>query len=178
MPLLIPLVSHGITLTEIPDRVALYLELGDCRNDCRGCHSPHLRRPVPRPTPLDEIEPLIESAVSKGANAIVVLGGTTNGIKDADLIPILKRLGTFLPVCLYSGRDDEERDITLAKSAHCAWLKTGSYQESLGGLASPRTNQRFYALEDKYIFDKFGMYLRTETTLHDRTKTFREKGAT
>lgn len=133
---------------------------------------------MPRPTPLDEIETLIESAVSKGANAIVVLGGTTNGIKDADLIPILKRLGTFLPVCLYSGRDDEERDITLAKSAHCAWLKTGSYQESLGGLASPWTNQRFYALEDKYIFDKFGMYLRTETTLHDRTKTFREKGAT
>jgi anaerobic ribonucleoside-triphosphate reductase activating protein len=175
--LLIPLVSHGITLSEIPDRIALYLEIGNCQNDCPGCHSPHLKKPVPRLTPIEEIDALVEKAIGQGANALVIMGGTTNGIEDQDLIAICSQLGIILPVCLYSGRDDEERDKAIAKKACCTWLKTGSYKEALGGLSSPATNQRFYFLEKKCLFDDCGVYLHTEITWTDQTHLF-QKGAT
>jgi anaerobic ribonucleoside-triphosphate reductase activating protein len=177
MSILVPLVSSGITMNEIPGRIAVYFELGNCTQGCPGCHSPHLsEQQVLAITPLEELESIAETQATKGANAIVLMGGTTNGISDDDLITICQTLGSILPLGLYSGRDDEERDKDIARRGSLHWLKTGSYLEELGGLDSPRTNQRFYELEARFVFDRSGSYIQTDTIFHDLTDLF-QKGA-
>lgn len=176
MPILVPLASYGITLSEIPDRITLYFEIGSCQSACPGCHSPHLAQPPQNLTPLETMASITEAAANKGADALVLLGGTTNGLADKDLITILRHLGTILPCCLYSGSNDEERDKNIAAQALCHWLKTGSYKEDLGGLASPTTNQRFYQLATQYTLDKQGLCQHASPIFHDITHTFQKGG--
>ena len=176
MSILVPVVSAGITLTEIPDRISYFIELGNCSKHCPNCHSPYLSDTVISPADLAGVERMVEHAAERGADAIVLMGGTTNGIRDDDLITICQTLGNILPVGLYSGRDDEERDKDIALRGNLHWLKTGSYQEELGGLDSPRTNQRFYELEARFVFDRSGSYIQTDTIFHDLTHLF-QKGA-
>lgn len=176
MPILVPVISTGITLTEIPDRIAYFIELGNCTQHCPNCHSPYLSDTVISPPDLAGVAHMTERATKTGADAIVLMGGTTNGISDADLITICQTLGSILPLGLYSGRDDEERDKDIARRGSLHWLKTGSYREELGGLDNPRTNQRFYELEDHFVFDHNGSYIQTDTIFHDLTYLF-QKGA-
>ena len=42
MSILVPVHSVGITLNEVPDKVAFYITLGNCTQRCKGCHSPEL----------------------------------------------------------------------------------------------------------------------------------------
>ena len=174
MSLLVPVVSTGITLTEIPDRISYFIELGNCSKHCPNCHSPYLSDTVISPPDLAGVGRMVEHAAERGADAIVLMGGTTNGISDDDLITICRTLGNILPVGLYSGRDDEERDKDIALRGSLHWLKTGSYQEELGGLDSPRTNQRFYELEARFVFDRSGSYIQTDTIFHDLTHLFKK----
>ena len=51
--------------------------------------------------------------------------------------------------CLYSGY--EEVDLAIRK--HLDYLKTGPWKKALGGLDSPRTNQRFYDLRSETLLN-------------------------
>lgn len=179
MSILVPVVSTGITLTEIPDRITYFIELGNCTQHCAGCHSPYLADSViSRPT-LAGVERMVERAAERGANAIALMGGTTNGISDDDLITILTTLSCILPVCLYSGSDDAEHDKYIAQKSGVTWLKTGSYREERGGLSSPSTNQRFYKLTDRFVLDHKETIIQRDTIFHDITHLFQtQKGAT
>ena len=177
MSILVPVVSTGITFTEIPDHITYFIELGNCSNHCPNCHSPYLSDTVLSPPDLADVERMAERAAERGADAIVLMGGTTNGISDDDLVTICRVLGTILPVGLYSGRDDEERDKDIARRSNLHWLKTGSYKAELGGLTSPTTNQRFYHIDYRYAKDHSGVYIDTEAVFTDLTYLF-QKGAT
>lgn len=176
MPILVPVVSTGITFTEIPDHITYFIELGNCSNHCPNCHSPYLSDTVISPTDLAGVERMAERAAARGADAIVLMGGTTNGISDDDLVTICRVLGIILPVGLYSGRDDEERDKDIARRGNLRWLKTGSYREELGGLDSLRTNQRFYELVARFTYDIKDSLMQTEVIFRDLTHLF-QKGA-
>ena len=176
MSVLIPVVSTGVTLNEIPNKIAYFIELGNCQNRCAGCHSPHLQQPLSpnEMTPVDTIVDDAAQALQKGAQACVVMGGTTNDIEDDTLVYLLKSIGYFFPVCLYSGDDDEEHDKGIAEAGLCRWLKTGSYKEELGGLTSPTTNQRFYRLEAQYVLGHTNLLERINTIFVDETHLFRK----
>ena len=176
MSILVPVVSTGITLNEVPDHVAFYFEIGNCTQNCPHCHSPHLTaQQTPTFTSIEDMEHMAEHAAEQGANAITVMGGTTNGISDDDLITILSTLSCILPVCLYSGSDDEEHDKYIAQKSGVAWLKTGSYQEERGGLSNPITNQRFYKLTDRFVVDNKDSLVQTDTIFHDITHLFQQQ---
>lgn len=175
MSILVPVVSTGITLTEIPDRITYFIELGNCTQHCAGCHSPYLADTVISPPDLAGVERMAEHAAEQGANAIALMGGTTNGISDDDLITILSSLSCILPVCLYSGSDDEEHDKYIAQKSGVVWLKTGSYQEERGGLSSPITNQRFYELIDHFVVDNKESLVQRDTIFHDITHLFQQQ---
>lgn len=176
MSILVPLVASGVTLTEVPDHIAIYFELGNCTKGCRGCHSPHLsNQQVLALTPIEGLEGIAETHSEKGADAILVMGGTTNSIPVEKLVSLLERLGRILPVCLYSGSDDAERDFAIAEHAGIQWLKTGSYKEERGGLTSPTTNQRFYECVRHYRYTRDGVYLGTHVEFIDKTYLFQDK---
>lgn len=150
MSILVPVVSTGITLNEVPDKIAFYIELGECTQHCKGCHSSHLWKNVQTKTPLKTLVKMTDEAMDKGAQAIVLMGGTTNGIAKDTLINIINTLSFVAPVCLYSGSDDTDLNESIALGSHLKWIKTGSYKEALGGLRSPKTNQHFYRKEWEY----------------------------
>lgn len=172
MSILIPVVSRGVTFNEVPDRLSFYFELGNCHAGCKGCHSPHLHEDIEK-TSLEDMVKEAEEAIDKGANAILLMGGTTNGITDDDLIAIIDTLGEIAPVCLYSGSDDIEHDLAIGEKADLTWLKTGGYHEELGGLTSPTTNQKFLKKGVKYTLSQW-QYVSVETEWEDCTELFRK----
>lgn len=173
MSILVPVVSTGITLNEVPDKVSFFIELGSCTQRCKGCHSKELWEEVKEPTSLDVLLKEAEEAIDKGANAIVLMGGTCNGLNIKELSTILQALSEIAPTCLYSGSDDQRLNHFLAENTNITWIKTGSYKEELGGLSSPTTNQRFYRKEYEEIFKKH-QYLMTKMVLVDCTHLFQE----
>lgn len=173
MSILVPVVSTGITLNEVPDKVAFFIELGSCTQRCKGCHSKELWEEVKEPTSLDVLLKEAEEAIAKGANAIVLMGGTCNGLHTEELYIILQALSEIAPTCLYSGSDDQKLNRFFAENTNITWIKTGSYKEELGGLSSPTTNQRFYRKEHEEIFKKH-QYWMNKMVLVDCTHLFQE----
>lgn len=166
-----PVASQGVSFNEIPDRLTFYFEIANCHAGCKGCHSPHLHEDIQQTT-LEDMVKEAEKAIDNGANAILLLGGTTNGIPEEDLIAVIDALGEIAPVGLYSGSDDMEHDKAIGEKADLTWLKTGSYKEDLGGLASPTTNQRFFKKGVKYTVRQW-QYVSVETEWEDCTDLFR-----
>ena len=173
MSILVPVVSTGITLNEVPDKVAFFIELGSCTQRCKGCHSKELWEEVKEPTSLDILLKEAEEAIDKGANAIILMGGTCNGLNIKELSTILQALSAIAPTCLYSGSDDQKLNRFFAENTNITWIKTGSYKEELGGLSSPTTNQRFYRKEYEEIF-KNHQYWMTKMVLVDCTHLFQK----
>ncbi|MBS5519638.1 MAG: radical SAM protein [Acidaminococcus intestini] len=155
----LPVMSKGITLGEIPNKVALFFELGNCNAGCEGCHSKHLWLDCKEPMSLKEILELTKEYKNEGAEAVLLMGGTTNGIPIDDLVATIYHLSNILPVGLYSGSDDMHLHLELVNRTFLKWLKIGSYQKDKGGLDSKDTNQRFFE------FDEGGSVI-------DRTKDF------
>lgn len=168
-----PVVNTDITCNELPDKMAYALELGACKQHCVGCHSPELQEEDVSLTSLLDILEEAQDAIDAGANAIVVMGGTNNNhITDESLIALLRDLAFIAPTGLYSGSDDEEHDKMIAVEGHCTWLKTGPYVEALGGLESPRTNQRFYYISQSYRLDKNDNVVFVRPCFLDETHKF------
>lgn len=137
----IPVMQKGVTLTEIPNEIAVYFEIGNCKQHCNGCHSPELWSDSGAWwLTVDELLEYIRS--QHGATAVVFMGGTTNyDIAPEDFLEkIIKPISKYYAVGLYHGGeffDDYD-------ASNLTWLKTGRYYDYLGGLSSPKTNQKFY----------------------------------
>ena len=173
MSVLVPFVRKGITFNEVPDRMAVYFELGGCDAGCVGCHSPELSEDVQTLTNSDDLIRWAVDQIDAGANDIVVLGGTTSRqISEKDLIELLCYLSWIAPVCLYSGRDTVQNDIDVAVKGGCTWLKTGSYQADKGGLQSKTTNQKFYKIGTRFFVDKFDIVRSSTNYLVDMAHKF------
>ena len=168
-----PVVNTDITFNELPDKMAYAIELGACKQHCVGCHSPELQEEDAPLTSLLDILEEAQDAIDAGANAIVVMGGTNNKhITEESLIALLQDLSDIAPTGLYSGSEDEERDKMIALEGHCVWLKTGPYIDTLGGLESTRTNQRFYRITTTYRLDAQDNLVDVRPCFLDETHKF------
>ena len=173
----VPLLKRGITFNEVPDKMAVYFELGDCEQGCKGCHSPELQNKCTEFVDSNDMVSFAVDQIDAGANAIVVLGGTTaRSLTSADMVSLLQDLALIAPVCLYSGSDNDVLDKQIASLGNCTWLKTGSYQEAKGGLQSRTTNQRFYTIKQRYHVDGQDNLVGIETEFIDETYKFWKNG--
>lgn len=171
-----PVVNTDITFNELPDKMAYAIELGACKQHCVGCHSPELQEEDAPLTSLLDILEEAQDAIDAGANAIVVMGGTNNKhITVESLIYLLSALSNIAPVGIYSGSEDEERDKMIAFEGHCTWLKTGPYIDTLGGIESTRTNQRFYRITTTYRLDAQDSLVDARPCFLDETHKFWKK---
>lgn len=145
--LYVPIVGYRVSLNEFPEHISFVIEIGGCLKNCPDCHRPDMRDTSATYTPYSVIDSKVKEAIKKGANAIIIMGGTTNKFLTNELIRLINYLAYYAPVCLYSGSDDEKYHRELVKKTNLSALKTGSYKKELGGLTSPTTNQRFYLIE-------------------------------
>ena len=128
--------DYDIVFQEIPDEVTLAINLSNCPNHCKGCHSAYLMEDVG--------EPLTEESLS-------TLLGDASPAEVEQLAAFLHKQ-TINPVKVgwYSGKSKlpEHFDVS-----HFQYIKLGPYIESLGGLKSETTNQRLYHIENGIMED-------------------------
>ena len=144
-----PIHNMGITLNEVPNKVAVFVEFSNCHLKCEGCHSNHLHSDMfdGEKTDIKYILSYVEKQIDKGAEYIVLMGGDTNGVTKEDLYLLIGRLAEIAPVMLYSGLEDT----SILTDTNLTLLKTGGYIEELGGILSPTTNQKVFKKDIKVL---------------------------
>lgn len=157
----LPVVNKGVTLQEIPGQISVFFEIGNCKQRCKGCHSPYLSIPLAKVhwTEVTEMVHYAETEKARGATAIVLMGGTTNGVVLEDLKKAIEILANVLPVGIYSGAPVNSLTTKFLMAIPVlSWLKAGEYKEKLGGLNSFTTNQRFFVRVKDFWKDRTQMF--------------------
>ena len=129
--------EHTVVFQEVPNEVSLAYAITGCPQRCKGCHSEYLRDPdLGQPLTADVV--LNHLQTYHGLLTCVLFMGGDHC--PGDLIRLLKLVQSRgLKTCLYTGRTLVSKSIL----EHLDYLKTGPWVESLGGLGSPKTNQKF-----------------------------------
>lgn len=168
-----PIVSYAVSMQEIPDHIAFVINIGNCAQGCKGCHSKDVMgygTPV-KEVPLKKVIKKATKVHKLGATVCCIMGGTANyGVTRETLTALINALALIFEegVGLYSGRDaaidddgyfSDDSNYYYAHYTPLTYLKIGAYQKDLGGLDKPTTNQRYYVRE-------------TDGEWHDRTSLF------
>lgn len=148
-------VDTDIVFQEIPDEVTLAVNLSGCPCHCPGCHSPHLWGDTGLPLDNDAIDALIRPL---DITCLSLMGGDAQPAEVDRLFAHIRRQFPNLHTAWYSGRS------LIAPGIHLKnldYLKLGPYLAHLGGLRSPRTNQRLYRIVSNRLIDITSRLQRT-----------------
>ena len=150
-----------IGFREVPNEISLCINISNCPNHCKGCHSPYLWEDTGTELNIETLQQLIKD--NSGITCICLMGGDAE-IKEIQELAKWIKTNTSLKVCWYSGKKLQDIEYK-----NFDYIKTGAYIESLGGLDSPTTNQRFYEIR-KVEGKNYPYYI-----LEDITYEFRKK---
>lgn len=128
-----------VTFAEVPNEVTLCINISNCPNRCKGCHSPHLWEDIGEPLDLMHLTDLIDSSI--GITCVCIMGGDADPIEVDDIAASIKEYYPGLKVAWYSGNDTISKDIAFW---NFDYIKIGSYKEDLGPLNCKATNQKFF----------------------------------
>ena len=149
--------------SEVPGEISLGISISGCRQHCYGCHSRELWEDKGTSLTIDELQSLLDK--HKGITTLLLLGGEA----DIDsLIELFQYAYKKVKTAWYCGLDLIPKD-KLGIVQYLDFLKIGHYDQELGGLTSPTTNQRFYKIEH------FG---NGEYNMIDKTYEFNKKEKT
>ena len=129
-----------VVFEEIPDEITLAINITNCPCHCKGCHSEFLWDDIGTEVTFEELDKLIEK--NDGITCVCFMGGDA----DPQMINVLAEYvheTKRLKVGWYSGRDAYYKDINFN---WFDYVKLGHYDEGLGGLDKPTTNQRLYMI--------------------------------
>jgi anaerobic ribonucleoside-triphosphate reductase activating protein len=146
-------VNYDIVFREVPDEVTLAINLSNCPNRCKGCHSPYLKENVGRALDRNSLDVLLDKY--GGAITCVCFMGGDASPKEVEGLAgyVHAKTGGRLKTGWYSGKSTLPRDCSVE---HFDYIKLGPYVESLGGLDSVTTNQRFYRVGNGTMIDVTG----------------------
>lgn len=140
--------NYDIVFAEIPDEVSLAINITNCPNACKNCHSLWLWK--------DEGEALNEESLSfilgeylSSITCVTFMGGDREP-KEIDSLAKFVKEKFNKKVAWYSGKDEISDEINLK---NFDYIKIGSYKEELGALKHRTTNQKLYKLKDGEIIE-------------------------
>lgn len=127
--------------SEVPGEISLGISISGCQIHCKGCHSRELWEDKGTPLTIEELQSLLDK--HQGITCVCLLGGE----HDIDSLTELfmyahKRIKT----AWYCGLDMIPKD-KMSILEYLYFVKIGHYDQELGGLNSPTTNQKFYKVE-------------------------------
>lgn len=142
--------DYDIVFQEVPDEITLAINISNCPNRCKGCHSPYLLKDIGEPLTEENLTVLLRK-YGKAITCVCFMGGDASPTDIEQLAEYLHRQ-TVAPVKVgwYSGKSELSPAIDLD---FFEYIKLGPYIEHLGGLKSPATNQRFYRIENGVMKD-------------------------
>lgn len=123
---------------EVPDKIALLINISGCKCHCPSCHSKYLWEDIGDPLDTQSLDRLIED--NDGINCVCFMGG-----EDFDAVG---ELASFvhnkydMQVAWYTGHDLKELPEETIKSVD--FLKVGPYRDECGPLDKRTTNQKMY----------------------------------
>ena len=138
-------IDTQVTFAEIPDEISLCINISNCPIRCNGCHSQHLWGNIGEPLTESSLSLLIEK--NTGVTCVCFMGGDMEADEVNRLAGHIRQTYPHLKIGWYSG---QEWFSIFAEYKNFDYLKLGPYIKKLGGLASPKTNQRLYKV-DGYI---------------------------
>ena len=136
-----------VVFEEIPNEITLAINITNCPCKCKGCHSKFLWEDVGTELTLDELNRLIDK--NDGITTVCFMGGDKNPEMIEALAEYVHEIRK-LKVGWYSGRDEYYKNINFD---WFDYIKIGHYDEGLGPINSPTTNQRLYKLNHKKLED-------------------------
>lgn len=143
-------VSYDIVFQEIPHEVTLAINLSNCPNRCKGCHSAHLMQDIGEVLNEDALDGLLRQYGS-AVTCVCFMGGDAAPHHVEYLsIYLHRQTNGKLKTGWYSGKKNLPQGCNVA---NFDYIKIGPYIEQFGGLDSPSTNQRFYRIENGEMVD-------------------------
>ena len=130
-----------VVLREFPDEITLALNISNCPNRCKGCHSPYLQEDQGVVVYEDILDSLIES--NPGISCVGFMGGDAS-VEEVVQFAKHVRDKYGLKTGWYSGRDYIPNTDILN---YFDYIKYGHYDEQCGPLDSPKTNQVMIRIE-------------------------------
>lgn len=139
--------SSYIGFREIPDEISLCINISNCPNNCKGCHSPWLKEDVGKDLNIESLNTLINK--NKGVSCICFMGGDQEPAEISNLA-VAVRLRSDYPykTAWYSGRQHIPNELNINAFDY---IKVGPYIEELGGLDNINTNQKLYMIYPNYF---------------------------
>ena len=129
--------GYSIVFQEVPDEVTLAINISGCPHRCEGCHSTYLWE-YEGDYISNDLNNLIEKY--KGLiTCVCFMGGDQNQIELLDLLKIVQK--HKLKTALYTGLDFLS-NLNIRILCNLNYCKLGHYDDKLGGLDKPTTNQR------------------------------------
>ena len=139
-------VNYHIVFREVPGEVTLAINLSNCPNRCKGCHSPYLREDTGQVLDNNILAQLLEK-YGNAITCVCFMGGDASP-QEVEQCSIFLHNQTEgrIKTAWYSGKNSFPQECSLQ---NFDYIKLGPYIEHLGGLDSITTNQRFYRVENE-----------------------------
>ena len=135
--------NFDIVFQEIPNEVTLAVNITNCPNRCKGCHSTHLQEDIGIELNEKEILNLLDQYASV-ITCFCFMGGDRNPQRVASLANYIRIFYPGLKIAWYSGcshlPDGFNKNVF-------EYIKLGAYKEQLGNLKSETSNQALFAIQ-------------------------------
>ena len=129
--------NFQVVTQEVPGEISLCFSICGCKLRCKGCHSSFLWKEKNGEKLTEDYYITLLKTYQPFATCVLFMGGEWH---KEELIQLLKIAKTYnYQTCLYTGEDEISKEI----ANELTWIKTGKWIESLGGLESEKTNQKF-----------------------------------
>lgn len=139
-----------VVFQEVPGEISLAFSCTGCPVHCPKCHSKFLWDAELGDEFTDEYLLDYIGRYAPNVSCVLFYGGEWERDWLVEKLKLTRSLG--LKTALYTGLDDVDDEL----KSLLDYLKTGPFDEKLGGLASRTTNQRMFDLKnDKDITSKF-----------------------
>lgn len=141
-----------VVLQEVPGEVSLCFSISGCPLHCKGCHSPFLWKEGNGTLLTKERFEKVINKYNNLATCVLFMGGEWH---EEELVDLLKVAHTNdYKTCLYTGKNQVSKNVLKELN----WIKTGKWEEHLGGLDNKNTNQKFIDVKTNkilnYLFTK------------------------
>ena len=124
--------------TEVPGEMTLGISISGCKIHCKGCHSTDLWENQGTELTIEEVKRLISE--HPGITCVLLFGGE----HDIDTLQdIFKHIHGRVKTAWYCGLDTLTPK-QMQTLQYLDFIKIGHYDMQLGGLDSPKTNQRLW----------------------------------
>lgn len=133
--------STYVGFREIPDEISLCINISNCPNKCKECHSPHLLKDVGEPLTYIELVRLIKA--NSGITCVCFMGGDREYWEVERLSKAIKD-DFDIKIAWYSGNDDFHDCVDYT---NFNYVKIGSYNSKYGPLNLNTTNQTMFKID-------------------------------